>query len=215
VTQTETIRAFRRTWKPKAPKRAERRAFGPRLVPPCGTVECTSTRQAEADVLPPLSPAARSLLSAPTQRPSVTGVWRKPEAPPSLLKRDQTLELDPILGDASLEFESRPIRARAVPPPLPSASFAHKRRNAREPTDHQIDLLTVYKVPPVPSFLRARQATPPADPSFIEITLDELMSAHEDREPAGERSFGADLTQYAERVLGWTLLPRVFGLLRR
>lgn len=204
MTQSEAIRAFRRTWKPRAPRPVERSRPRPVLVPACAHVDTQATRACRVTALPPPAECLRHLLTDPGARAPVTGVRRRPE-PPSLLGAAHQEQMPILFADPS----------RSVPPPLPATS--DKRRNSRDPTDPHVTILTVYEVPPVPASLRARRATLPAAPHFIELRVDdscvELIEPPVRKPPPIPRE--VNFVDHVVRLLRMAWLPRAFGFSRR
>ncbi len=173
--QEEAIRAFRKTWNPRATHQQQRRASRAAL-----TLAATSDpgirRASLAHPLPPPSAAALNAL-APSSLDDGSGVRRRPQ------QRDTELE---DLSHALEECKTIPFPQRSLAPPKPprAAQLKAKRlhaapldpqRNAREPTDPHVHILAVYALPPLPPKQR-RDAFLPVDPDWLEV-IDEVSSA--------------------------------------
>ena len=170
--QQEAIRAFRNTWKPRTKTqktRPSRQALS--LAPK--VKETTAPRPSLLNPLPPPALAALQAVGEP-----VTGVRRRPAAS----------ELD-ALSRVVAEHKSHAAQDRRSTPPLPPkalvkkavlaktpqmAPIGGKLRNSREPTDHHIEILSVYALPPLPSveMSSARDAYLYVDTAWVEELAD-------------------------------------------
>jgi len=186
----EAIREFRRSWKPKVPGRAERTRRAPLALVP-SAIE-SAPRVSHACPLPPPAAAALRALPAPSRSfpghgtgvfpGSGTGVRRRPEPKSELERLSLLVEANKPRKSTShcAPPPPPPVRMRnAVLPglaPSPSAPAARDRkRNAREPTDPHIEILTSYVVPPVPG-AAGRHAVISVESDWFEVVHDVLAT---------------------------------------
>ncbi len=155
----EAIRNFRRSWKPKSPARTSRAnraaltlvkdavdvASTPAASTPAASVEQAAPRVSLANPLPPLSRVALAAACRASIPDCATGVRLRPQRDSELLALSELVE--------TLKA-AKPARPQVAPPPPPTLPY--RKRNSRDATDPNIEILATYRVPPVP--LPARNA---------------------------------------------------------